>query len=240
MNTEDRLRRALSQRAEDLDVTPPPWSVLQQRARRATVRRRAAVGVAGVVALTGGLTLAGLNSGATRHVTTVPAHETTGGGVSRPTAEPPTSAPAKGAATSFGSTTPVSVSPSGHSQLTSVDVAHHDGFDRVVFRFGTAGAGPPGYAVSFATGPLYRDGSGAPVTVNGSAAIVVKIVYATGFGTYHGPTTITPGLPAVVQLTQTGDFEGYLTWAIGLQAQAPFTVSTLRGPDRLVIDIATH
>ncbi len=34
--------------------------------------------------------------------------------------------------------------------------------------------------------------------------------------------------------------EGYLTWAIGLRAQAPFKVLTLRGPDRLVIDIATR
>ena len=145
-------------------------------------------------------------------------------------------APAAG----FGSTAPVSVPPNGHAQLTSVDVAHHDGFDRVVFRFGGSGTGPPGYTVGFASGPLLHDGSGAPVTLQGSAVIVVKLVYATGWGTYHGPTTITPALPSVVQLTQTGDFEGYLTWAIGLRAQAPFRVSELTGPDRIVVDIATR
>jgi hypothetical protein len=134
--------------------------------------------------------------------------------------------------------TPVSVPPTGHAQLISVDVAHHQGFDRVVFRFGTS-TGLPGYSIGFASGPLQHDGSGAPVALDGSAALVVKMVYAAGSDTYHGPTTITPALPSVVQLTQTGDFEGYLTWAVGLRAREPFRVLALSGPDRIVIDFAT-
>jgi hypothetical protein len=240
MRTEDRLRQTLNEQAADVDVTPPPWAVVRGRARRSSMRRRAAVGVAGVLALAvGGMTVAGFNSGATRRVTTPPGGEATASRPSPTTSGPAASAPATPPAPSFGSTAPASVPPSGHAQLTSVDVAHHDGFDRVVFRFGSTGTGLPGYSIGFARGPLYHDASGAPVALEGSVAIVVKMVYATGGGTYHGPTTITPGLPSVLQLTQTGDFEGYLIWAIGLRAQAPFRVSALGGPDRIVIDIAT-
>jgi hypothetical protein len=200
------------------------------------MRRRAAVGVAGVLALAvGAVTLAGFHSGATRRVVTPPGVDPTASQPSATTMGPTASTPAP----SFGSTTPVSVPPNGHGQLTSVDVAHHHGFDRVVFRFGGSGTGLPGYSVGFATGPLHHDASGAPVTLEGSAALVVKMVYATGSDTYHGPTTITPGLPSVVQLTQTGDFEGYLTWAIGLRTHTAFRVLALSGPDRIVIDVAT-
>ena len=240
MRTEDRLRRTLNQRAADVDVTAPPWAEVQGLARRSSMRRRAAVGVAGVLALAvGAVTLAGFNEGATRRVTT-PAGD--GATTSRPsptTSGPTASTPAAPTPTNLGSTTPVSVPPSGHAQLTSVDVAHHQGFDRVVFRFGGAGTGLPGYSISLASGPLHHDGAGAPVALEGSAAIVAKMIYATGWGTYQGPTTITPGLPSVVQLTQTGDFEGYLTWTIGLRAQAPFRVLALSEPDRIVVDVAT-
>jgi hypothetical protein len=35
----------------------------------------------------------------------------------------------------------------------------------------------------------------------------------------------------------TGDFEGVLSWAIGLRKSSPFRVSELKDPARLIIDI---
>jgi hypothetical protein len=35
-----------------------------------------------------------------------------------------------------------------------------------------------------------------------------------------------------------GDFEGYLTFGIGLAAQGSYHVFTLAGPDRVVIDFS--
>ncbi len=35
-----------------------------------------------------------------------------------------------------------------------------------------------------------------------------------------------------------GDFEGYLSFGIGLTAQGSYHVSTLTGPDRVVIDFS--
>ena len=240
MRTEDRLRQKLNERAVDIEVTTPPWADIEGRARRSSRSRRAAVGLAAVLALAvGAVTLAGVSRGATHRVTTPGADDATASRPPAPTSGPTASTPAAPTPTNLGSTTPVSVPPSGHAQLTSVDVAHHQGFDRVVFRFGGAGTGVPGYSISLASSPLHHDGSGAPVALEGSAAIVAKMIYATGWGTYQGPTTITPGLPSVVQLTQTGDFEGYLTWAIGLRAQAPFRVLALSEPDRIVVDVAT-
>jgi hypothetical protein len=236
MRTEDRLRQKLNERAADIEVTTPPWADIEGRARRSSRSRRAAVGLAAVLALAiGAVTLAGVSRGVTHRVTTPGGDDATASRPPATTSGPTASTPA----TSFGSLSPVSVPPKGHAELTSVDVAHHPGFDRVVFRFGSTSTGLPGYSISLASGPLHHDASGAPVALEGSAAIVVKMVNGTGWGTYRGPTTITPGLPSVIQLTQTGDFEGYLTWAIGLRAPAPFRVLALSGPDRIVVDIAT-
>jgi hypothetical protein len=40
----------------------------------------------------------------------------------------------------------------------------------------------------------------------------------------------------VREVVRTGDFEAVLTWAIGVNGRTPFAVTTLREPDRLVID----
>jgi hypothetical protein len=86
------------------------------------------------------------------------------------------------------------------------------------------------------------DGSGAPVTVNGSAFVRVRCEpaygydFATGQPTYTGPKQITAtGTKHVRQLVETGDFEGVLNWIIGLDAQRPFVVhtATVVGPQAL-------
>jgi hypothetical protein len=57
--------------------------------------------------------------------------------------------------------------------------------------------------------------------------------FASGEATYTGPKQITPtGTQHVKELVQTGDFEGVLSWVIGLDGKRPFSAATatLPGP----------
>jgi hypothetical protein len=128
--------------------------------------------------------------------------------------------------------------------LTNVRVGRHEGFDRVVFEFRNA---LPGYRVEYVEGPLREDGSGNPVELEGSAYLVVRMEPASGFDlsvpegelVYVGPRVLSgaeAGAVTVVEVARTGDFEGVLTWAIGVHGRTPFVVTTLDDPDRLAID----
>src|SRR4029453_6760363 len=59
-------------------------------------------------------------------------------------------------------------------------------------------------------------------------------------GTPSGaPRRSSPGLTAVKEVAQTGDFEAVVGYGIGLDRRRPITVSTLSGPPPLVIDVST-
>jgi hypothetical protein len=146
------------------------------------------------------------------------------------------------------STTPVEVAPGGSetSLLERVAVGGHDGYDRVVFQFRNA---LPGYRVEYAEPPLRQDGSGDMIAVQGDAFLTVRLEPASGFDTstgdgtmvYTGPARIDGGQSGasnVQEVARIGDFEAVLTWAIGLSERAPFRVTTLDSPPRLVVDIA--
>jgi hypothetical protein len=53
------------------------------------------------------------------------------------------------------------------------------------------------------------------------------------------PRRFSPGLPAVKELAQVGDFEAMVSYGIGVDRERPITVSTLSGPSRLVVDVST-
>ncbi len=140
-------------------------------------------------------------------------------------------------------TTHVSVPDRGSSAvLTVVRTAHQPGFDRVVFEFRDNMV--PGYFVALKTGQPVQDGSGKSVTVAGEAYLFVRMANAgeadpqTGQVVYTGSTRITPPDGVVVtEVVATGDFEGVLSWAIGLHKSSSFRVSELKDPARLIIDI---
>jgi hypothetical protein len=128
------------------------------------------------------------------------------------------------------------------SLLTEVRSARQPCSDRVVLEFRDAGS--PGYQVGYQPGPILQDGSGDPVAVEGAAYLVLRVEPASGFDsgtgttTYDGPGRVAPaGTAHVREVVRTGDFEGVLTWVVGLDEQRPFTVDTLAGPTRLVVDI---
>ncbi len=57
--------------------------------------------------------------------------------------------------------------------------------------------------------------------------------------TYTGPDRVTGNTAVVREAVLTGDFEAVMSWALGIDGQRPFTVTTLSSPPRLVIDVAT-
>lgn len=134
----------------------------------------------------------------------------------------------------------------GIAYLTRVEVGRHQSFDRVVWEFD----GPvPSYRVEYVAGPVAEAGSGNPIELDGGAVIQVIFSLASGVDLsgsqpvqiYEGPQRIagsSAGATSVTEIAQTGDFEATLSWAVGLSSAAPFTVSELTDPSRVVIDIA--
>ena len=158
---------------------------------------------------------------------------------------PTSTRPAGGGAGGF-STTPVSVPAVGEPALLgAVRVGGQLGLDRVVFEFT---ADVPGYKVGYVERPVLEDGSGKEVTVSGAAVLEVRMspasaaeLSASGVRpTYTGPARLRPsGTVVVAEVARVGDFEGQLTWVVGASGRAPFKVSTLDSPPRLVIDVRT-
>jgi hypothetical protein len=126
--------------------------------------------------------------------------------------------------------------------LTDVRAARQEGFDRVVFEFAN---GVPGYDVGYVERPIVADGSGDEVAVEGAAVLRVRMEPALDADltqesaprTYTGPNRFSPGTAAVVELVGAGGFEAVLTWAVGIDGERPFRVTTLSNPPRIVIDV---
>jgi len=90
---------------------------------------------------------------------------------------------------------------------------------------------------------LVEDGSGDPVSVAGAADLEVVFQGANAHRENGSPTVsprrFSPGLTAVKEIAQLGDFEAVVSYGIGVDQQRPIQVFTLSNPSRLVIDIAT-
>jgi hypothetical protein len=155
-----------------------------------------------------------------------------------PTSPP---SPAPSALTPFTCTDLSGGKPTGTSpaQLTQVRIAHQAaGYDRIVFEFAS---GPvPSYTLTRqASTNFTKDASGQPVTLQGSSGLKLVFHGAAGYPTYTGSTDLKPGLPVVQEVEQIGDFEGVLSWGIGLSQQSCMRTLELSGPTRLVIDVQT-
>jgi hypothetical protein len=130
--------------------------------------------------------------------------------------------------------------------LTDVEIEVEDCVERVTFKFKESEPGP-GYDVSYQPADIAtkQDGSGKPLAITGEDFLVVRmfpVMTAEIDGedvkpTYEGPRNIP--LPSeasmIQQVTETGDFEAQVTWAIGLDDEHPFTVTA--SDDELVVEI---
>jgi hypothetical protein len=102
-----------------------------------------------------------------------------------------------------------------------------------------------GYEISYqpADTAKLEDGSGNAVEIAGDAFLVVKLTPAMTAKidgdqvkkTYTGPNRL-PGTGPVTELVKTGDFEGVVTWVIGLDRELPFSAEPRDGTLDVVID----
>lgn len=126
--------------------------------------------------------------------------------------------------------------------LAAVRIAMHDGYDRVVFEFEDS---VPGYRIETTSRPVTEDGSGETVVVAGSHLVLVRMDNAqtariTGekvTPVYKGPKRVQTKGAVVQEVVDVGDFEGVVSWVVGLDAApAGVKVTTLTSPFRLVVD----
>src|SRR5262245_6094980 len=123
--------------------------------------------------------------------------------------------------------------------LVAVRSAHHPGFDRVTFEF----RGPrPGHRIGYVS-QLVQDGSGKPVDLAGGAAINVVFELAQAHDSNGHPSVsplrFKPGLPSLKEVALIGDFEGVVTYGLGVDHKVPFKVLELSNPSRIAIDVTT-
>lgn len=134
--------------------------------------------------------------------------------------------------------------------LQSVSARAHPGYDALIFAFAPVGAGRPAavattFTVAPARPPFVRDASGAPVHVTGTAFLQVQFHGAYGYdpldsppqATYTGPQDLLAGLAGIAEVRETGDFEGSLTWVVGLTTRPCWY--PVPGENRLELDVPT-
>ena len=114
-------------------------------------------------------------------------------------------------------------------------VGEQQGYDRFVLQFDPI---VPTYTVKRQAKPVFPSGaSGQNVTLTGNAGALVTVHSAQGTTTFTGSTDIaTPGYKVLLEAKQTQDFEGYVSWGLGLSQPACMRVFVLDAPARLVVD----
>jgi hypothetical protein len=144
---------------------------------------------------------------------------------------PPGTVPAFKCADTAGGT-------AGAANITRVGVAQQLGYDRFVLQFS---ARVPTYTVKRQAKPIFKTGgSGQTVTLSGTAGALEQVHSATGAGTYSGSTDFTnAGFQVLNEARLTEDFEGYVSWGLGLSRPACLRAFTLSDPPRLVVDFKT-
>lgn len=216
------------------------------------------VRVAVAVAAIGGLfTLAGCDNyvdpGTPGYSTTLPSPSTSDATTDPATTDPSSTEPAPAttspdvvtAAPPFpADASPDTATASDGAMLTVTDVrvAHHPGFDRVVYEM--AGTGKPGWTVSYVAEAI-QDGSGMVLDLAGDGTLSVAIsgsAYpmdsgATPFS--HATAVHGDGTTVVTEVQGWSVFEGITGSFIGLtEAGHPFRVYLLDDPVRVVVDVS--
>jgi hypothetical protein len=123
----------------------------------------------------------------------------------------------------------------GVADTITARVSEQTGYDRFVLQLDSI---VPTYDVKRQTKPVFPLGSsGQNVTLAGTAGVLVTVHSATGATTFSGPTDfVHPEYKILVEARQTQDFEGYVSWGLGLSKPACMRVFTLDAPARLVVD----
>jgi hypothetical protein len=148
-----------------------------------------------------------------------------------PPTPPGTNLPAFACANTSGGKT-------GVANAVTARVTEQPGYDRFVLQFDST---VPSYTVKRQASPVFPFGaSGQTITLSGTAGVLVDVQSATGVNTFTGSTDMTHGEYLVLkEARQTQDFEGHLSWGLGLGKPACLRAFTLADPARLVVDFST-
>ena len=177
-------------------------------------------------------------SSAPSPMTTISTPPTTAAATPLTTSKPPV-APAARSTTAWA-TTPVTVTH--RPAVPPVPVitgvryaAHKDGFDRIVLDIS---GGRPGYSAKYVT-EVRRDGSGEPVSMPGEAFLLIVLHPAQAHRDDGTPTvtgTHRVGLAGIKAYAIVGDYEGYVSIALGVSGVRKYHIGELT--DRIYIDVA--
>jgi hypothetical protein len=136
--------------------------------------------------------------------------------------------------------------PNNFPDFVEVELESQGGVDRISFLFEPdAGAPdqPPLHFINF-TEQLVTEGEGAPVDVEGEAFLVVAF-QAVGVDlsteqpeeVYTGPDHFRPRFGTIREVRQLGDFEGQVSWGLGLAAKQCFVLEA--EADRITLEFAS-
>lgn len=162
-----------------------------------------------------------------------------------PTATPPattaptaTPQPAPTPLAGFGAG-PIAGGAAISGQLTSVGsvrAAAQTGYDRFVVDLGQAPL--QGYEIrTQPTSKFTLDPKGEVVTLNGTRGVLIVLYNASNHEAFTGTTDIRTGLPTIKEARLVGDFEGMVSWGLGVNGPGFVRVLTLTSPNRLVVDV---
>ncbi len=150
------------------------------------------------------------------------------------------SGPAGGGSANLAPSTAATASAWREPELTAIRVAQYRAYDRAVFQFANR---IPRYSVSYVPTVL-QDAKGTPVPLPGRSFLRMAFHPASETGTvpagpaqYSGPGVTSPYFPTLLQVSAAGNFEGHLSFGLGLSSRAGYRVYTLTNPSRVVIDL---
>jgi len=123
----------------------------------------------------------------------------------------------------------------GVANAIAARVGEEQDFDRFVLQFDSI---VPTYTVKRQANPVFPLGaSGQNVSLSGTSGVMVTVHSATGATTFTGSTDlIHPEYQVIKEARQIQDFEGYVSWGLGLSKPACMRAFVLGNPARLVID----
>ena len=126
----------------------------------------------------------------------------------------------------------------GVANAIAARVSEVSAYDRFVLQFDSI---IPTYTVKRQDKPVFPMGaSGQTVTLSGTSGVLVSVHSATGATTFTGSTDLVhPEFQIVKEARETQDFEGYISWGIGLSKPTCMRVFVLDDPARLVVDFQT-
>ena len=121
------------------------------------------------------------------------------------------------------------------SNVTRARASTSSGFDRFVLEFDGV---VPSYMVKASqTATFSQDPSGQQIQLAGAAGIRITVTGSTISPQFGDPADVTYPYPVLKESRRLGDFEGTLSWGLGLARSSCFRAFVLTAPGRLVIDI---